>query len=275
MPCGIPDQQWPGGYGNIDSTNGLRYDTTTGKMWAKPPDTHWVQESAGTFTTNGSAVFMYGSTLRIAWSPLFNARGGAGQWQEVAKSGVISHTNTTHSEVALRPRIGVPGHHWMIGWPMVRPWLLVRLAVNTGGGWSYPWSDQWSVHPFRFTQGSYSGGDINNQLLTAEPFSDNIPSGYDPGNLLYEAYSGEFSGQKSTVRYPAHSIDVGAIAPEATTLRQPKGATWQFQAQMYAITPDACLFNIGPLPILPYLWSFTDLMRPVDLTVSADQWAES
>lgn len=267
MPCGIPDQAWPGGYGNIDNENGLRYDTSTGKLWAKPDDVHTTYESSGTYTTHGSAVFQYGSYLRVAWSPLFNLTGGAGQVREIAKSGIITVTNSSATSQSIRVIAGVPANEWMLGWSMVRPRLQLQLFVDDGGGLTPRWGDEWTLHPFSFTQYNYVGGDINARIQTEPLFQDNLPYDTSGQPHIFDAAS---SGNKYHMRFPARSVDFMSIAPGSTTATLPKGATWRYQVKLNAVTPDTSIFNVGPLPAIHYLWGATQIMRPVDLLVTQD-----
>ena len=269
MPCGIPDQAWPGGYGQIDSNNGLRYDTTTGKLWAKPDDVHYVAEGDGSWTTHGTAVFQYGQHLRIAWSPLWGLTGSPGAYYEVSKSPVLTYTNASSTELFARPTIGVPANEWMLGWSMVRCRLRLELLMDTGSGLTLRWADEWTPHPHPFTQYNYDGGDINARIQGEPLFMDNIPAG--PG--IPAVFDSVSAGQKTVVRFPARSVDPTAIAPSATPVTMPKNSTWRWQSRIVAVGPDTSIFNIdlgggASLPYYHYLWGAADLVRPVDLSLN-------
>ena len=273
MPCGIPDQQWPYGLAPIDANNGLRYDTSTGKLWAHPEHVIDRRIANGVHNLISGAVAGYGSGVRIAWSPLYEAAGFAPLSEmQVGRVNPIGVTNTRPRALIARPKLYFPASSWMVGWSMTRCALIARIERDTGSGYTEIATQTVTTRPFRFTQaGTYGPGSFNNNRpLTEESFADSITTDNGLNPLAFDNVTG--TGVADRMYFPGFIVDVGTQST-STLLLQPN-ETHTYRAWLYARTPDTAIFQIGGgLPDYDYLWSHSTTTSTMRLEVELSTYA--
>ena len=267
MPCGIPDQQWP--YTNIDANNGLRYDTSTGKLWAHPPSIIDNKRAEGSFNLTPTAVAAFGSGVRIAWSYLYEAAGFSPVTEvQIGITPELTVTNTTVRNIFVRPKLHFPDTSHMIGWSCTRSAVKGYLQRDSGAGWVNVASQTVSPHPFRFTQQGYGSGQpfSNNLVLTGESFADSINTENGLNPLPADGANASGTGGAERTHVHGFLIDGGG---SNVGMQVPVGATHKFRGVLYGRTPDTAIFKIAgdTLPDWDYLWSHSTVNRPMVIEI--------
>jgi len=253
MPCGIPDQDWPYTSYDIDQYNGLRYDTSTGKLWTDPKDVHDADRVSPTLYYLPGSVTAYGAMQRVNWAALYGALGGAGNTYTLSQTSLLTYTNTSNRDVFWSAAVRIPQTRWNMNFQMrdaKLQWqfLVDDAVIGTASDDMSPVSD-----PFT-SLNNYAGGAISDRINgdnvpSEPPFADVIPA----VNSLFTAAN----NQRFNMHIPS-TITRPDLSSASTTITP--GTTKTFRARLVAVTPAAPFYTVGGgLPDYPYLWNWVDI----------------
>ena len=261
MPCGIPDQQWPYS-ASIDTNNGLRYDTNTGKLWTHPNAVSDSRVVEGVRNFTGSAVITApDGAHRVNWSPLAGAVGFSGTYT-MQQTPVVYYTNNSAREMVVRSlTVQIPNVGWNTNYQVRRSEFIVQVYAGNN---SLPavYGDRFTPNWGTYTGAAYGGGNITGSLQTTGMFADNITSSIDP--LLDATVIG-----RQTLLHPRRTID--AVAAMGSTVITP-GQTWQFRADLIAVAPVTPTFLNGGFPDHPFNWAFADVYQNIRLRLNVETY---
>lgn len=251
--CGVPELGWPYAC-PISENNGLHFDPATGRLWVPPqvaPQVYTISPAFEPVVGSHQLLSVEGTSVLRVW-----AAGAYGEYGELASITLTSlveveHTNNSCVTQYARGLVRQPAVRWMTTWQANRFSIVCRgylngVQVEPGEGATIPHDGRVGVTA-PLPGGSYPWGTTGYPVI---------------------AVSESAIGLDAEIQGMSHERVRGSQLDLFTGWQAvPPGDTVTFGYQLGARTPQEAVALNGPLPDVPYLAAYADVLTEGTLTV--------